>query len=176
MLLLKNLLFTVFVPGTVAGLIPYLILSRGAAAGPIAWGPAQVLALALGGLGLGVYLWCLWDFATVGRATPAPIHPPRTLVVRGLYRYVRNPMYLGVLLVLAGQVIFFASRPLLLYTLAWLAVVHLFVVLYEEPALTRRFDGSYEQYRGAVRRWIPGRPYRRHAASRTAGAHVTSDE
>ncbi|HEV2736195.1 MAG TPA: methyltransferase [Longimicrobiaceae bacterium] len=170
MLLLKNLLFTVFVPGTVAGLIPHLILSRRAAAEPIAWGPAQVLALALGGLGLGVYLWCLWDFATVGRATPAPIDPPRTLVVRGLYRYVRNPMYLGVLLVLVAQVLLFASRPLLLYALAWLGVVHLFVVLYEEPALTRRFDGSYEQYRGAVGRWIPGRPRRHHAAVREGEA------
>jgi protein-S-isoprenylcysteine O-methyltransferase Ste14 len=163
MLLLKNLLFTVVVPGTVAGLIPYLILSRRDAAEPITWGPAQVLALALGALGIGIYLWCLWDFATVGRATPAPIDPPRTLVVRGLYRYVRNPMYLGVLLVLVAHVILFASRPLLLYALAWLGVVHLFVVLYEEPALTRRFDGSYEQYRAAVRRWVPGRPY--HATS-----------
>jgi protein-S-isoprenylcysteine O-methyltransferase Ste14 len=165
LLLLKNLLFTVLVPGAVAGLVPYLILARGADSAPIAWGPAQWLALALGFLGAGVYAWCVWDFASRGRGTPAPIDPPRTLVVSGPYRYVRNPMYCGVLLVLVGQVLFFASRPLLLYALAWLGVVHLFVVLYEEPALRRRFDGSYEHYREAVRRWIPARPYRPLATS-----------
>jgi protein-S-isoprenylcysteine O-methyltransferase Ste14 len=165
MLLLKNLLFTVLVPGAVAGLVPYLILGRGADASPVAWGPAQGLALPVGVLGAGVYAWCVWDFASRGRGTPAPIDPPRTLVVSGPYRYVRNPMYCGVLLVLLGQVLYFASRPLLLYTLAWLGVVHLFVVLYEEPALRRRFDASYEEYRKAVRRWIPGRPYRPLAAS-----------
>ncbi|MET0398469.1 MAG: isoprenylcysteine carboxylmethyltransferase family protein [Longimicrobiaceae bacterium] len=159
MLLLKNLLFTVLVPGAVAGLVPYLILARGADASPVVRGSAQWLALAVGVLGAGVYAWCVWDFAARGRGTPAPIDPPRTLVVSGPYRYVRNPMYCGVLLVLVGQVLFFASRPLLLYALAWLGVVHLFVVLYEEPALRRRFGGSYEEYRVAVRRWIPGRPY-----------------
>ncbi len=159
MLLLKNLLFTVLVPGTVAGLVPYVILSRGADS-TVAWGPMQWLALVLGVLGAGVYTWCVWDFASRGRGTPAPIDAPRTLVVSGPYRYVRNPMYWGVLLVLVGEVAFFASGALLLYTLVWLGVVHLFVLLYEEPALRRRFDGSYEHYRGVVRRWIPGRPYR----------------
>ncbi|HEU0076362.1 MAG TPA: isoprenylcysteine carboxylmethyltransferase family protein [Longimicrobiaceae bacterium] len=167
MLLLKNLLFTVLVPGTAAGLLPYLILTRGAAAVPLAWGAAQWLALALGVVGAAVYAWCTWDFASLGRGTPAPIDPPRTLVVRGPYRYVRNPMYWGVLLVLAGEVVFFSSGALLRYVLVWCAVVHLFVVLYEEPALSRRFDGSYERYRGAVRRWIPGRPYTPPAAART---------
>lgn len=161
MLLLKNLLFTVLVPGTVAGLLPCLILTRGEfAAVSIGLGPVQALALAIAGLGLGVYLWCLWDFGAAGRGTPAPLDPPRALVVRGLYRYVRNPMYWGVLLVLAGQVLFFGSRPLLLYALAWSATVHLFVVFYEEPALARRFGGAYDQYRASVRRWVPGRPYR----------------
>ena len=80
-------------------------------------------------------------------------------MVTGLYRYVRNPMYLGVLLVLPGEALFFGSRDFLLYTVGWLLFVHLNVLFYEEPDLRRKFDGSYEDYRRSVRRWIPGKRY-----------------
>lgn len=160
MLLLKNLLFTLLVPGTTAGLIPYWVLTHGSGDMPSSWGILQVLGLALALPGVLIYLCCVWDFATEGRGTPAPIDPPRSLVVRGLYRYVRNPMYLGVLLVLMGEVLFFESGALLLYVVLWFSFVHLFVVLYEEPALRRRFEGSYQQYCRAVHRWVPGAPYR----------------
>jgi hypothetical protein len=96
LLLLKNLLFTILVPGTVAFYLPHAIGTRGSAlsgVGPGRWLIAAPLLL----IGTAIYLWCLWDFATAGRGTPAPIDPPKELVVRGLYRTVRNPMYVGVL-------------------------------------------------------------------------------
>lgn len=77
----------------------------------------------------------------------------------GLYRYVRNPMYVGVLLFLLGEALFFGSWAFLLYTLGWLAVVHVNVILYEEPSLRRKFGASYDHYRSAVRRWMPGKRY-----------------
>jgi protein-S-isoprenylcysteine O-methyltransferase Ste14 len=84
--------------------------------------------------------------------------PPKHLVVEGLYRYVRNPMYLGVLLLLLGETAFFQSSALLQYTVAWFIVVNLLVVFYEEPALRRRFGDSYERYVRSVHRWLPSRP------------------
>lgn len=159
MLFLKNLAFTLLVPGTVTVLIPYVIVSRSTSAAADAWGAPQYLALLLAGVGLAIYLRCLWDFATVGRGTPAPIDPPTRLVVHGLYRYVRNPMYVGVISVLAGEAAFFESRALVAHATAFFVLVHLVVVLYEEPALRRRFGASYEQYRRSVGRWWPGRAY-----------------
>lgn len=159
MLLLKNLLFTLLVPGTTTVLLPYLILRSTSAAWSGVSGTSQVLGIVLAVAGLLIYLRCVWDFSVHGRGTPAPIDPPRRLVMRGLYRYVRNPMYCGVLLILIAEVIFFASVPLLLYVLVWLLGVHLFVVFYEEPVLRRQFRGSYEAYAQAVHRWVPGRPY-----------------
>jgi protein-S-isoprenylcysteine O-methyltransferase Ste14 len=158
MLALRSLFFTIVVPGTVVVLIPYLILSRDG-------GPAMTPGGLLGFIGLlgmvvgaAVLGWCIWDFAAKGRGTLAPIDPPRQLVVQGLYRYVRNPMYLGVLLLLLGEAAFFRSVALLEYSLAWFIVVNLFVVLYEEPSLRSRFGDSYERYRRSVHRWLPGRP------------------
>jgi protein-S-isoprenylcysteine O-methyltransferase Ste14 len=109
-------------------------------------------------LGAAILVRCIWDFAAKGRGTLAPIDPPRQLVVQGLYRYVRNPMYLGVLLLLLGETAFFKSIALLQYTLAWFIIVNLFVVFYEEPALRHRFGDSYERYFRSVRRWLPTRP------------------
>jgi len=149
--LLKTLVFTILVPGTVAGYIPYVLRGR-------TFQPAAGLAL-LGALplaaGLPIYLWCAWDFATAGRGTPLPLDAPRRLVVRGLYRFVRNPMYVGVLLLLSGQAILFASGPTIWYMLAVALFFHSFVVFYEEPALLRRFGESYAEYRARVPRWIP---------------------
>jgi protein-S-isoprenylcysteine O-methyltransferase Ste14 len=155
-LALRSLFFTIVVPGTVTLLIPCLIVSRGGS-GSGTWGPAHFLGLVFMAVGAGILFWCIWDFATKGRGTLAPVDPPKHLVVQGLYRYLRNPMYLGVLLVLLGEVAFFRSTALLQYTLAWFIVVNFVVVLYEEPSLQRRFGDSYERYRRAVNRWLPSR-------------------
>jgi protein-S-isoprenylcysteine O-methyltransferase Ste14 len=158
MLALRSLFFAIVVPGTVAVLIPYLIVSRGGAsiAGP--WTPLHLLSLVTMAVGAAILVRCIWDFAAKGRGTLAPIDPPKQLVVQGLYRYVRNPMYLGVLLLLLGQSAFFQSVALLQYTLAWFIVVNLIVVFYEEPSLRRRFGDSYERYFLSVHRWLPTRP------------------
>jgi protein-S-isoprenylcysteine O-methyltransferase Ste14 len=159
-LLLKNLLFTLIVPGTMAVLLPYLLLGPRTPSRPPSWGAAQFAAVPVALVGLSIYVACVWEFARRGRATPAPVDAPRVLVVQGLYRYVRNPMYLGVLLFILAQAIFHVSGVLGLYAAAFLLVVHLFTVLYEEPALQRQFGGSYDTYRRSVRRWVPGRPFR----------------
>jgi protein-S-isoprenylcysteine O-methyltransferase Ste14 len=149
--ILKTLLFTIFVPGTVAGLVPYWIRGGWPGAAP-AW------ATLTGGLvlavGVAVYLWCAWRFATEGRGTPAPIDPPRVLVARGLYRFSRNPMYVGVLLAVLGQALWSRSGPLLAYA-AFLAVAfHGMVVLVEEPILRRKFGAEYAAFTAGVPRWL----------------------
>jgi protein-S-isoprenylcysteine O-methyltransferase Ste14 len=161
MLVLRSVFFTVVVPGTVAVLIPYVIVSGGRAAWPGRWGALQCLALAPIAMGTAILLWCIWDFARVGRGTLAPVDPPKELVVEGLYRYARNPMYLGVLILLLGEATWFESVALLEYAVGWFVVIHLVVVLYEEPALRRRFGESYEAYCRSVRRWLPGRRFGR---------------
>ena len=158
MLALRSLFFAIVVPGTVAVLIPYLIVSRGGAGIARPWTPLHFLSLVVMIVGAAVLVRCIWDFAAKGRGTLAPIDPPKQLVVQGLYRYVRNPMYLGVLILLLGETAFFRSSALLQYTLAWFIVVNLFVVLYEEPSLRHRFGESYERDLRSVHRWLPTRP------------------
>ena len=102
-----------------------------------------------------VYFWCAWDFATHGRGSPAPVAPPKQLVARGLYRHVRNPMYVGVAAILLGEALLFASLALLWYAVAIVFGFNLFVLLYEEPTLRRKFGDAYERYCRAVPRWIP---------------------
>ena len=151
---LRSLLFTVVVPGSVGVYLPHAIVRGGAAMLPPAggWLLSGVVVLAAG---LAIYLWCVADFALAGRGTPLPLDPPRELVVRGLYHYARNPMYVGVLAVIAGQALLFASLPLAVYAIVVASVFHLFVIGYEEPALRRSFDGAYERYCTAVPRWLP---------------------
>ena len=155
LLLLKNILFTLFVPGTVAVYVPlWLVASRGIP--PHAeWKTTQVAALLPLSLGAAIYFWCLWHFAVTGRGTPAPIDAPKRLVVQGLYQYVRNPMYVGVLLVIGGWAVFFWSSALLIYGLGIGMLVHVFVVLVEEPLLEQQFGQAYVSYREAVGRWLP---------------------
>jgi protein-S-isoprenylcysteine O-methyltransferase Ste14 len=106
-------------------------------------------------IGAAIYLRCAWDFASAGKGTPAPVDPPKRLVVRGLYRFVRNPMYVGVLLALLGEAWFFRSRAVLVYAAIAFTWEHLFVVLYEEPALKRKFGETYSDYLTRTPRWIP---------------------
>lgn len=157
MLLLKNLLFTAFVPGSLTVLLPHWIVTSSPESAPAVWQILHFLALLPGLLGIGIYLWCMWDFATFGRGTPAPIDPPKHLVVHGLYRFVRNPMYVGVLLILLSEAAFFQSWRLLAYAGGIFLMVHTFTVFYEEPTLERQFGASYRRYRQTVRRWLPGK-------------------
>jgi len=153
-LLLKNLIFTVLVPGTVTVLVPCWILARTGRAALPAVGWLQVLALVPAVTALGIYLWCVRDFIVVGRGTPAPIDPPKALVDRGLYRVTRNPMYVGVLSMILAEALFFASPWLLAYAAALFSVFHAFVVFYEEPTLRRLFGQAYSDYTTRVPRWL----------------------
>jgi protein-S-isoprenylcysteine O-methyltransferase Ste14 len=156
-LLLKNVLFTLVIPGTVGVYAP-LLIARGRSP---ASGPLFALAAALLALGAATYAWCVWDFATFGRGTPLPIDAPKRLVVRGLYRYTRNPMYVGVLLIILGWAVMFTSGALLVYASCVGTCFHLFIVLYEERQLRREFGRQYDDYCAHVRRWLPGSSRRR---------------
>src|SRR5712692_1024057 len=157
MIALKTLLFTILVPGTVTVLVPYLLLTSGFQLFPVEIGALRILGLPPILLGAVTYLWCAWDFTFVGRGTPAPIDPPKELVVRGLYRYLRNPMYVGILSILLGEALLFASWRLFEYTAVAFSFFFLLVVLYEEPMLRQKFGESYRKYCKRVPRWIPWR-------------------
>jgi protein-S-isoprenylcysteine O-methyltransferase Ste14 len=154
MLLIRSLLAAALLPGTVTVVVPWLIVGRGASAG------ARWPGLALVAVGAAVLFRCIWEFAVSGRGTLAPVDPPKNLVVSGLYRYVRNPMYAGIVLILAGEAWAFASGWLAMYAAGFFLVVNLFIIFYEEPALVRKFGESYAEYMRTVPRWVPKLPGR----------------
>jgi protein-S-isoprenylcysteine O-methyltransferase Ste14 len=121
--------------------------------GPLRW-PGAAAAL-LGAIGL---VWCIVEFVRLGRGTLAPVDPPRFVVRGGLYRYVRNPMYLCVLMLVLGEALLYGSRAVATYALVVALGFHLFVVFYEEPTLRRSFGADYEAYARKVPRWIPRIP------------------
>lgn len=147
------MLFTILVPGAVTLYLPYSLLSSSdgslQAASLALAVPASICIL----IGIAIYLRCAWDFAIEGLGTPAPIDPPKKLVVTGLYRWFRNPMYQGILLILLGECLLFIDPGLAIYTAAFALVFHLFVVFYEEPILRNRFGASYIDYCRQVPRW-----------------------
>jgi protein-S-isoprenylcysteine O-methyltransferase Ste14 len=152
---LKSILFLILVPGLVAGYIPLVLLSSGSR---IETGFLASVAFPLWLMGGAILLWSFWNFFQEGHGTPAPLDPPTELVAVGFYRYVRNPMYFGILLILAGYFLWFGTWALFIYVVLFFVITHLFVVLYEEPNLKRRFGVSYEEYRRQVPRWIPRPP------------------
>jgi len=107
--------------------------------------------------GFAIALRCVWDFGWTGHGTPAPVAPPKRLVVVGFYRYVRNPMYVGFAMGWIGLWVVFGhpNRVAIATVVAVALGVHLFVLLYEEPTLRRKFGGDYEEYCRNVRRWWP---------------------
>jgi protein-S-isoprenylcysteine O-methyltransferase Ste14 len=151
-LALRSLLFLILIPGTVAVYVPLRILRASKPVMP-SLSVSSLLAGCLTLLGACVLLRCVWDFLSAGRGTLAPFDPPELLVVRGLYRFTRNPMYNGVLAVLLSEAWLFRSTALLQYSVLTFLVFHLVVVIYEEPTLESRFGESYQAYRGAVPRW-----------------------
>src|SRR6185436_12142165 len=152
---LGSLAFLVLAPGIVAGLVPWLITH---------WGPLPPVdgpdSLRWSGLilivaGVVVVLEAFARFAWEGLGTPAPVAPTRTLVVSGLYRFVRNPMYVAVTALIFGQAVLFASWGVALYGVVVVAAFHTFVTLYEEPTLRATYGEEYDGYRAATPRWIP---------------------
>jgi protein-S-isoprenylcysteine O-methyltransferase Ste14 len=158
---MRHLLAIVTLPFVVAVIVPgYLIRAGG---GPevgwnLAW-PLGLLPAVVGGVLVGFGVLLVYQtvslFATFGKGTLAPWDPPRTLVIRGPYQYVRNPMISGVLAILLGEAIFFGSFPVLSWFLLFFAINALIMPLIEEPLLESRFGGDYVDYKRAVPRWIP---------------------
>jgi protein-S-isoprenylcysteine O-methyltransferase Ste14 len=154
-IIIKTIIFTIFFPGSVAILGPYLLLTSGIQFS-YEIGSFRLIGIIPIALGVALYILSAWDFAFAGKGTPAPTEPPKILVSRRLYRINRNPMYTGGALVLIGEAILFASLTLAAYALLVWTYFHLFAIYYEEPHLKKKFGAVYEEYCKAVPRWIPG--------------------
>lgn len=151
-LFFRALLWTVLFPGVVAGFIPWRFFGLREAR---ITGLEDVAALVLIGIGLVILLSSIVEFARRGKGTLSPVDPPTQLVVAGPYRWVRNPMYAGVLFILAGESIIVAQPGLLAYAAVLFVIVNVFIARFEEPYLERQFGASYAEYKANVRRWIP---------------------
>jgi protein-S-isoprenylcysteine O-methyltransferase Ste14 len=149
---LGSAVFFVLAPGVMAGLVPWALTGWHAGSAPAI---VRVAGAALIVAGAAIVVAEFVRFVREGRGTPAPVAPTERLVVGGLYRYVRNPMYLGVATTIVGQALLLARPVLALYAAAFVALVATFVRFYEEPALLEQFGAEYEAYRRAVPAWRP---------------------
>jgi len=153
-LVVRSLLWTTLLPGFFAGYVPWRYFGVGQVRLD-ASNPLQIAGLLWIAAGTLLLAACIFEFARSGRGTLSPVDPPRHLVVRGLYRYVRNPMYLSVTTIVLGEVLISRSTALAAYWVIWFAAVNLFVLGYEEPTLREQFGASYDEYTRRVGRWIP---------------------
>jgi len=151
---LRSLLWTLLLPGMVAGYIPWRFYGLSHVHVDVT-NPLTILALLLIAAGAVLLLACIWEFAARGKGTLSPLDPTKELVVQGLYRYVRNPMYLSVSTIVLGEALLARSRGLVVYWAIFFVIVNLFVRLYEEPTLRWQFGESYERYQRQVGRWLP---------------------
>jgi protein-S-isoprenylcysteine O-methyltransferase Ste14 len=149
---LGSAVFFVVAPGVVAGLVPWLITGWDASGG---WLPLKLAGGALVVAGVAALVYSFARFVTEGLGTPAPVAPTERLVVGGLYRHVRNPMYVAVLAAIGGQALLFWCWGLAVYAAGVFAAVFSFVRFYEEPKLARTYGEQYEDYRRAVPGWLP---------------------
>jgi protein-S-isoprenylcysteine O-methyltransferase Ste14 len=141
--------------------IPYKILISPNASYLFDIGVFRFIGLAPIVLGVAIYFWCSHSFVFFGKGTPIPFTPTKELVIPGLYRFVRNPMYMAAFLTLAGEAVLFQSKGLFIYFLIAFGALNVQVVCFEEPYLAEKFGESYTRYRQSVRRWIPRlTPYR----------------
>ncbi len=153
--LVRTLTYASLFIGFVLIYVPSRLLSWSGIVRPTSIEMQQIVGMVIGIAGAIVALWCIFTFAFVGKGTPAPFDPPRRLVVKGPYHFVRNPMYIGAGLALASAALFYESTPLLGYTGIFFLITHLFILWYEEPALRRTFGQEYETYCRQVNRWWP---------------------
>jgi protein-S-isoprenylcysteine O-methyltransferase Ste14 len=154
LLAIRSLAWTVLLPGVFAGYLPWRYFGLRDVQLNLE-NPVHLVGMLCMAAGTVLLAASIWEFARSGRGTLSPVDPPRELVVRGLYRYVRNPMYLSVTLIVLGEFLLTRSRPLLVYWVVWFIAVNLFVIGYEEPTLRERFGVAYDRYREEVGRWIP---------------------
>jgi protein-S-isoprenylcysteine O-methyltransferase Ste14 len=150
---LGTIAFFFLAPGTVAGLVPGWLSGWERPAGGLR--VTDVVGGVLVTIGLAVVIAAFAQFAREGRGTPAPVAPTEQLVVGGLYRYVRNPMYLAVAAIIGGQALIFQSGAVLGWLVAFMVLVLTFVTAYEQPTLRRTYGASYEAYCDAVPGWFP---------------------
>jgi protein-S-isoprenylcysteine O-methyltransferase Ste14 len=154
-LLLRNLLFTILQPGLVAVLFPYLLLKlEDKTLFPNIWTIWQFTGIMVMFFGFFIMIICILRFATEGKGTLSPIDPTKKLVVKGLYRYSRNPMYVGVISLLLGETVFWQSFVLAVYAVIIFIGFSFFIIFHEEPRLKRDFGTEYEQYFKKVSRWF----------------------
>lgn len=154
-------MFLLVAPGVVAGLGPWLITRWCLRGHGTAWLALRLVGVALIVTGAAVLVYAFVQFVTEGSGTPAPVAPTKQLVVGGLYRYVRNPMYVAVASIILGQACLLVQPWLVVYAAVFVIVVTLFVAGYEEPTLRRQFGDDYVEYCAAVPRWLPRRsPWR----------------
>ncbi len=154
LLAVRSLLWTALLPGLVAGYVPWRFFGLNQLRLDTS-SPRNLVGVLGIGLGTALLGTCIWEFARTGRGTLAPVDPPRQLVVRGLYQYVRNPMYISVTTIVLSEALVMGSWALLLYWAIWFLVVNLLVIGYEEPTLRRRFGTTYEAYAQRAGRWLP---------------------
>jgi protein-S-isoprenylcysteine O-methyltransferase Ste14 len=154
---LGTILFVTLVPGTVIGVVPFWLSGWRLAPPLLGWTPTRGVGVALFLLALPIFVDFLVRFVREGHGTPAPVAAPRRLVVGGAFRYVRNPGYVAVVSMIVGQGLLFGNKAVLVYAAGVAVAFHLFVVLYEEPALRGRFGEEYASYCRRVPRWIPRR-------------------
>lgn len=154
-LLLRTLTYATLFVAIVLVWVPARLLRWTGVARPPGLGVPQVagMLVALGGAALTA--WCVLTFVSAGKGTPVPFDPPRRLVVRGPYRFVRNPIYIGVTAALGGAALVYESIALAGYAVLLVLLAHGLVVWYEEPHLRRTFGQDYDAYCGRVRRWWP---------------------
>jgi protein-S-isoprenylcysteine O-methyltransferase Ste14 len=153
-LAIRNIIFTILHPGLVAGLVPFTILRGRSAGGLTNSGLLRYVGVFLFSVGLILLLSCIVNFAAKGKGTLSPLDTTKKLVVSGMYRFSRNPMYVGVTLMLIGEAVFFSSGILWIYTAAVFLAFNIFIVLHEEPRLKRDFGNEYLEYQKSVRRWF----------------------
>src|SRR5437763_11957284 len=153
--ILVSAIFAIIAPGTVAGIVPWWISRWKLQAPFLHFYGFRVIGVVLIVAGLPVLLDSFAGFALQGLGTPAPILPTRHLVVTGLYRYVRNPMYVAVVGLIAGQALLLGNRTLLFYGMVVWMAFQIFVLLYEEPVLRKTYTAEYELFCRNVPRWIP---------------------
>jgi protein-S-isoprenylcysteine O-methyltransferase Ste14 len=156
-LLIKNLVFTVVLTGFLAGWVPLHWFERHARL-PEEWTTLNFVGAAISLGGLAIFLHCQWLLASRGQGTPAPIDPPKKLVRRGAYKWVRNPLYLSIFAMVGGEMVFFRSGHIAVYFVCLVCAIHVLVLMVEEEALRRRFGAMYEDYRREVPRWLPRKP------------------